>query len=150
MTPGLRRRSASASAAATILRAAAKVRVFFSASCAVALLASNTAAANETANNDELRITVLSSWENSLLRRSNAFLCAVVGGDGVHLVRRQLHCDGAHLLIDVVLPHGLGERRELAFDVSGMLTMQRRRSELSSAGAVTGRAGRDAARGVAG
>ena len=54
------------------------------------------------------------------------------------IVSRQLCCNCAHLLVDVVLPHALGESRELAFDVSGVLALQR---APSWARAVTGCAG---------
>src|ERR1700730_5437060 len=56
----------------------------------------------------------------------------------------------ARLLVDVVLPKPLGEGRELAFDIGGLLRLQLRRAELMVTGTVTGGAGRNAARGVSG
>ena len=58
--------------------------------------------------------------------------------------------DCAHLFIDVVLPNALGESRELAFDIFGVLSSQRRSSQLMSARAMTGCAGRDPAPWIAG
>ena len=84
------------------------------------------------------------------LCRSCGTLRTVIDGDCVHLFGRQLRRNCAHLLVDVVLPHALGESRELAFDVGGMLALQRRGSELMGARAVTGCAGRDPASGIAG
>jgi hypothetical protein len=55
----------------------------------------------------------------------------------VHLVRCQLCCNCAHLLIDVVLPHALGKCCKLAFNVSGVLALQRRGSKLVGTGAMT-------------
>src|SRR5882724_2856647 len=74
---------------------------------------------------------------------------AIIDGDRMHLVGCQLRRDRAHLFIDVVLPHPLGESCELAFDVSGVLALQPRSSELMAARAMTGRAGWDPAPGVA-
>ena len=68
----------------------------------------------------------------------------------MHLVGRQLVRNQAHLFVDVVLPHALGESGELAFDVLCVLASQRRGSELLGAGAMTGGAGWDAAPGIAG
>ena len=79
-----------------------------------------------------------SALGGSLLRRSYVALRTVVDGECVHLFRRQLCCNCAHLLVDVVLAHALGESRKLAFDVSGVLALQRRRSELVGAGTMTG------------
>jgi hypothetical protein len=59
-------------------------------------------------------------------------------------VGRELLGGRSHLLIDVILANALGEGRELPFEVSGMLSLQRRRSDFETAGAVTGGAGRDA------
>jgi hypothetical protein len=59
----------------------------------------------------------------------------------MHLVTRQLCCNCAHLLVDVVLPHALGESRELAFDVGRVPASQYRGAELLRARAVTACAG---------
>ena len=59
----------------------------------------------------------------------------------MHLVSRQLCCNCAHPLVDVVLPHALGESRELALDLSGVLALQYGGAELLRARAVTGCAG---------
>ena len=45
-------------------------------------------------------------------------------GDCVHLIWGQLGSNRAHLFIDVVLPHALGERRELALDIGRFLSSQ--------------------------
>src|SRR5260370_22500793 len=82
--------------------------------------------------------------------RRGAGAGAVELGDEMHLLRRQLHSKGAHLLVDVVLPKPLGEGRKLAFDVDGLLRLQLRRAELMVAGTVTRGAGRNSARGVSG
>src|SRR5271156_2534752 len=58
--------------------------------------------------------------------------------------------DHAHLFVDVVLPHVLGECRELAFQVLGMLTPQWRRPEFLSVWPMTGGAGWNAALRIAG
>src|SRR5271163_3828809 len=68
----------------------------------------------------------------------------------MHLVGRQLLRDHAHLFVDVVLSHALGEGGELALDVLGMLAAQRWRTELLGAGPVTSGARRNAALGIAG
>ena len=86
-------------------------------------------------------------------RRGSACICAlrtVVRGDRMHLVLCQLCRKRTHLLVDVVLPYALGEGRELAFYVRSVLTFQRWSSELLSARAMTGGAGRDPAAGIAG
>jgi hypothetical protein len=46
-------------------------------------------------------------------------------GDGVHLARRQLLGDGAHLPIYVVLAPALCKCGWLAFDIGGVLALQR-------------------------
>ena len=48
----------------------------------------------------------------------------VIGGYGTHLERSQLVRNHAHLFVDVVLPHALGEGREFALDVFGVLSPQ--------------------------
>jgi len=76
--------------------------------------------------------------------------CAVKLGNDVHLIRRQLHRNRAHLLVDVVLTKPLGEGRELALDIGRLLGLQLRRPELMVARTVTGGARGDPACGVAG
>ena len=68
----------------------------------------------------------------------------------MHLVRRQLRSNGAHLLVDVVLPKPLGEGCELALDIGGLLCLQLGRAEFMVARTVTGGARRNAARGIPG
>jgi hypothetical protein len=68
----------------------------------------------------------------------------------VRLLRCQLRRNRAHLLIDVVLAKPLGEGRELALDIGGLLCLQLRRAELMVAGTVTGGAWRNAACGIPG
>ncbi len=68
----------------------------------------------------------------------------------MRLVGGQLYCNRTHLRVDIVLPHSLGEGPDLAFDVSGVLALQRRGSELMSVRAMTGCAGWDPAPGVTG
>jgi hypothetical protein len=60
-----------------------------------------------------------------------------IDGECVHLFRCQFACNCAHLLVDVVLPRALCESRKLAFNVSGVLALQCRGSELVGAGAMT-------------
>ena len=67
----------------------------------------------------------------------------------MHLVGCQLCRNCTHLLVDVVVPHTLAKSRELAFDVSSVLALQRRGSKLMGARAMTGCAGWDAAPGIA-
>jgi hypothetical protein len=68
----------------------------------------------------------------------------------MHLGGFQLRCDGAHLLVDVVLAKPLGKGRELALDIGGLLRLQLRRAELVVPGTVTCGARRNPARGVSG
>jgi hypothetical protein len=75
---------------------------------------------------------------------------AVKLGDDVHLIRCQLHRNGAHLLVDVVLPKPLGEGRELALDIGRLLRLQLRRAEFMVGRTVAGRRRRNPARGVPG
>src|SRR5260370_40289298 len=82
--------------------------------------------------------------------RRGAGAGAVERGDEMHLLRRQLHRNGAQLLVDVVLPKPLGEGRELALDIGGLLRLQLRRAEIMVAGTVTGGARRNPACGVPG
>ena len=81
---------------------------------------------------------------------SRAGARAVEGRERLHFVGRELLGGRSHLLIDVILTTALGECRELPFDVGGMLSLQRRSSDFETAGAVTGRAGRDATLRIAG
>jgi len=53
---------------------------------------------------------------------------SVKGCNRVHFIWRQLLGDGAHLLVDIVLAHALRKRSQLAFDVGGVLSLQRGRS----------------------
>jgi hypothetical protein len=91
----------------------------------------------------------VSEWE-FISVSSYGVLRTVIDSDRMHLVWCQLSCDGTHLLVDVVLPHALGEGRELPFDVSGVLALQRRGSKLLGTRAMTGGAGWDPALGIAG
>jgi hypothetical protein len=71
-------------------------------------------------------------------------------GDGVHLGGRQLLGDGAHLPVYVVLAHALCKCGELAFDIGGVLALQRWRSKLVATGTVARGARRDSALRVSG
>jgi hypothetical protein len=68
----------------------------------------------------------------------------------VHLGRRQLSGDCAHLLVYIVLTHTLGERTELAFNIGSVLALQRRRPNLLVARAVAGGTRRYAAPRISG
>lgn len=116
------------SLAAIILRAAARLNAFFSKNCAAALCTERT-----TAPSAKLQAIAY----RSLRRLPPRHLCGGTGavklGDDVHLLRRQLHRNRAHLLVDVVLPKTLGEGRELALDIDRLLRLQLRRAELMTA-----------------
>src|SRR6516165_11189516 len=75
---------------------------------------------------------------------------AVELGDHMDLIRRQLHRDRAHLLVDVVLTKSLSEHRELALDIGRLLRLQLRRAELVITRTVAGGARWNPARGVPG
>ncbi len=70
--------------------------------------------------------------------------------DEVHLVRSQLRCDGAHLLVHVVLTESLSERRKLTLDIGRLLRLQLRRADLLVARTMTGGTRRDATCRIAG
>src|SRR5580692_9464969 len=127
-TPRQWLRSASASAAATIFRAASRLSAFFCRSCACALGPRRTTAARARLQAIAFRIAISSSRFGKLPPRHGTG--AVELRDDVHLIRRQLCRNRAHLLVDVVLAKALGEGRELAFDIGGLLRLQLRRAEL--------------------
>jgi hypothetical protein len=74
----------------------------------------------------------------------------VESAEGVHFLRRELLGDCAHLFEDIVLAAALCEFPELAFDVGGVLPLERRRAELEAAGAMTDCTRRNAALRIAG
>src|SRR5258708_4335434 len=155
-TPRKWLRSASTSAAAAIFRAASRVSTFFSSSCATALCSRRMSMTNERTNARQKPTAVriehpLLGWSCRLSpRHLRGSAGAVELRDGVHLTRRQLRRNRAHLLIDVILAHTLSEGRQLALDIGEHLTLQSRRAELAGGRTMTDRARRNAARRVSG
>src|SRR5258706_7026957 len=109
-TPRQWLRSASASAAATIFRAASRLSAFFCRSCACTLGPRRTTAARARLQAIAFRIAISSSRFGKLPPRHlrGGGTRTVELGNEVHLIRRQLQRNGAHLLVDVVLPKPLG------------------------------------------
>src|ERR1700730_2099279 len=151
-TPRQWLRSASASAAATIFRAASRLSAFFCRSCACALGPRRTTAARARLQAIAFRIAISSSRFGKLPPRHlrDRGTGAVELRDDVHLIRCQLCRNRAHLLVDVVLAKALGECRKLALDIGRLLRLQLRRAKLMIARTVTGGTGRDSACGVSG
>src|SRR5215470_10473615 len=89
------------------------------------------------------------SGQSPRTRRSSSMRFSIPFGERIALSRAQRSRDLAHLLIDVVVPRARGECIQLRFEISALLSFERRRTFLEPKGTVTGCAGRDVPDGIA-